>query len=57
MPHYRENRREVYDRDIHLALRNDLMKHIHKANIQRMVKDYHDDLFEDLDFVRQGFRR
>lgn len=33
MPRYRANRREIHDRNIHLILRTDLVKHIPITNV------------------------
>ncbi|XP_042752034.1 uncharacterized protein LOC122194835 [Lactuca sativa] len=46
---YRVNRREVHNRDIHQALRADLVEHIYRAHIQPPHELSHDDLFDESD--------
>ncbi|XP_023743030.1 uncharacterized protein LOC111891185 [Lactuca sativa] len=46
---YRVNRREVHNRNIHHALRVDLVEHIYKAHIQPPLEFSHDDLFDESD--------
>ncbi|XP_023762982.1 uncharacterized protein LOC111911436 [Lactuca sativa] len=46
---YRVNRREVHNRDIHQALRDDLVEHFYRAHIQPPYELSHDDLFDESD--------
>ncbi|CAI9279633.1 unnamed protein product [Lactuca saligna] len=46
---YRANRREVQNRDIHHALRVDLVEYIYRAHIQPPIEFSHDDLVDESD--------
>ncbi|KAL7605707.1 hypothetical protein Lser_V15G18074 [Lactuca serriola] len=44
---YSVNRREVHNRNVHHALRADLVEHIYKVHIQPPLEFSHDDLFDE----------
>ncbi|CAI9288268.1 unnamed protein product [Lactuca saligna] len=46
---YRANRREVHNRDIHHALRVDLVEHVCNTHIQPPIEFSYDDLFDKSD--------